>query len=86
MNLSNITTVAAALADPTRLRMLLALEGRAVPAGELAAGVGVVASVGTYHLAKLVEAGLVTTSRRGRQTLVRLRRERWRQVVEALAS
>jgi DNA-binding transcriptional ArsR family regulator len=83
MNLSNITFTAAALSDPTRLRMLLTLDRKVVPVGELAAAVGVVPSVGTHHLKRLVEAGLVTARRSGRSTLVRRREDRWRQVCDA---
>ena len=80
---STITTTAAALADPTRLRLLLLLHEGGLPVGELADALGITASVGTYHVNKLVAVGLVVTQRRGRKTLVRRRHDRWRQVMSA---
>ena len=64
---------AAAVADPTRFRMLDHLEGRAMPVGQLGEHVGVTSSVATYHVRLLRDAGLVATERRGRSVASGLR-------------
>jgi len=86
MNLATIMTAAAALSDSTRLRLLLLLEERALPIGELAAALGICPSVGSFHLAKLAAVGLVTTTRRGRRVFVRRDERRWRRVCEGLGT
>jgi len=62
----------------------LALDSKALAVGKLGEAVGVVASVASFHLSKLKDAGFVSTSRRGRRTMVRRVEARWRQVVDAL--
>jgi len=78
-----LTTIASALSDATRIRLLLLLEERTLSVGELAAALDVVPSVVCHHLKPLLEAGLVRTVRRGRRTLVRRQHARWRQVLGA---
>ena len=57
----------AALADPTRARMLCTLmDGRAFTNKELACDAGVTAQTATAHLARLRDAGLITTIKSGR--------------------
>ena len=84
MNVTTVCITAAALADPTRIRMLLSLDGKAVAVGELAAAVGVVPSVGTHHTRILEDAGFVVTRYRGRRKMVRRVEARWRQVLDGL--
>jgi DNA-binding transcriptional ArsR family regulator len=61
------------LSSPARATMLAALlEGRALPAGELARTAGVAASTGSEHLASLTDAGLVTVLSTGRHRYYRL--------------
>ncbi|MFJ7967277.1 ArsR/SmtB family transcription factor [Streptomyces sp. NPDC096324] len=63
----DIARAAALIADPSRARMLKALsDGRALPAGLLAAEAGVSAATASAHLGKLVEARLVTMESVGR--------------------
>lgn len=63
----DLAPLGAALADPARSRMLLALDdGRALPASALAAEAGVRPSTASAHLAKLVAAGLLRVERSGR--------------------
>jgi DNA-binding transcriptional ArsR family regulator len=83
MNPSTITTTAAALADITRLRLLLALHDGGLPVGELAKVLSVVPSVVSFHVGKLEAVGLVVTQRMGRRTVVRREQRKWRQVMMA---
>lgn len=57
------TEIFAALADPTRLRVVELLGERPHRAGELANRVGISAPVMSRHLRLLLQAGLVTDSR-----------------------
>ncbi len=64
----NMSGVAAAIGDPTRTAMLLALMGGPpMSAGQLAAAGHVGAATASTHLRRLLNAGLVQVTRRGRQ-------------------
>jgi DNA-binding transcriptional ArsR family regulator len=81
-----IAPVAALLADPVRVAILLALsDGREVAASELALVAGVTAPTASVHLAKLAAAGLVGQRRQGRHRFYRLVRPELVQAMEALA-
>jgi DNA-binding transcriptional ArsR family regulator len=81
-----ISPVAALLADPVRVAILLALsDGREVAASELALVSGVTAPTASVHLAKLAAAGLVGRRRQGRHRFYRLVRPELVQAMEALA-
>src|SRR6185312_12436666 len=68
----NIAAVAALIGDPARAAILLALaDGRALPAGELAAFAGVSSSAASAHLSKLLEGGLLALERQGRHRYYR---------------
>lgn len=83
---ADIAAVAALLADPTRAAFLEALmDGRALPAGELAAHAGVSASTASEHLSRLVESGLLAVERSGRHRYFRLADPTVAQAWEALA-
>jgi DNA-binding transcriptional ArsR family regulator len=59
-----LATVASLLSDTARAAMLVSLlDGRARTAGELAFVAGISPQTASSHLAKLVEAGLVSTKR-----------------------
>ncbi|MBO3664778.1 ArsR/SmtB family transcription factor [Microbacterium stercoris] len=61
------------LAEPVRLRVLVELlGGPPLPAGALAARVGVAPSTVSAHLARLEQAGLIVLERQGRARLARL--------------
>jgi DNA-binding transcriptional ArsR family regulator len=62
---------AAAIADPTRRRVLELVRDREVPAGELAAAFPVSRPAVSRHLRVLREAGLVRERRQGRLRLYR---------------
>jgi DNA-binding transcriptional ArsR family regulator len=83
---TDITLIAAALADRARSRMLLALgDGRALPASVLASEAGVARSTASEHLARLVDAGLIVAERHGRHRYFRLAGPQVAELLEALA-
>lgn len=62
-----VAEIASVFADPARIAMLMnLLDGSSRPAGELAREADVSPQAASAHLAKLMEAGLVTLSRQGR--------------------
>jgi DNA-binding transcriptional ArsR family regulator len=68
----NIAAVAALIGDPARAAILLALaDGRALPAGELAAFAGLSSSAASAHLSKLLDGGLLAVERAGRHRYYR---------------
>ncbi|GAB2821272.1 ArsR/SmtB family transcription factor [Lentzea nigeriaca] len=83
----DIARAAALLADGSRARMLKALcNGQAITATALADEAGVSGPTASVHLAKLVEAGLVTAHREGRNRRYRLSRPEVADALEALAA
>jgi len=69
----NISAVAALIAEPARAAMLAALlDGRALPAGELAYACGVTPQTASAHLAKLLHGNLVAVETEGRHRYYRL--------------
>jgi DNA-binding transcriptional ArsR family regulator len=82
----DLAGVAAAFADPRRIRILFALcDGRALPAGRLAAEAGVGASTVSNHLSVLLRQGLVSVEQHGRNRYYRLATPHVEGVLEALA-
>lgn len=76
MDFSQAAAGFSALSQETRLRLmrLLATAGATgVPAGELAAHLGVAPSTLSFHLAALEQAGLVRSTRRGRHIIYAVR-------------
>jgi DNA-binding transcriptional ArsR family regulator len=70
---AEFSSVAYLLADPSRAIMLAALlDGRALPAGELAYAAGITAQTASAHLAKLLEGGLLACETEGRHRYYRL--------------
>ncbi|MEU5614638.1 ArsR/SmtB family transcription factor [Streptomyces sparsogenes] len=83
---ADIARAAAAIADPSRARVLRALaEGRALPASVLAAEAGVSASTVSGHLALLLESGVVRVEPHGRHRYYRLAGPAVAEALEALA-
>jgi DNA-binding transcriptional ArsR family regulator len=69
----DVASVAALIGDPSRAAILGALvDGRALPAGELAAMAGLSLSGASAHLARLTQGGLLTMEREGRHRYYRL--------------
>ncbi|MEU9336688.1 metalloregulator ArsR/SmtB family transcription factor [Streptomyces sp. NPDC048290] len=60
-----------AVADPSRYRLLWALNGRELPVSELARLLGAHVAATSQHLAKLRAAGLVSTRREGTRIFYR---------------
>src|SRR5919202_2534672 len=82
----DVARVAGLVADASRARMLEALlDGRALPAGELAAAARTTRSNASTHLTKLVGAGLLEVEQQGRQRYFRLASPRVAAALEALA-
>jgi DNA-binding transcriptional ArsR family regulator len=70
---SGIAAFGSLIADPVRASMLWALvDGRALPASELAARAGTSRSNASGHLARLVDSQLVSVARSGRHRYYRL--------------
>src|SRR5581483_3713329 len=82
---ADIAQVAALIADPTRAVILQALlPDRPLAAGELARVAGVSAPTASFHLARLLEGGLVAVTRQGRHRYYRLAGHQVAAAVEAL--
>jgi DNA-binding transcriptional ArsR family regulator len=82
----NIASTAFLIADAARASMLMALvDGRALPAGELAYAAGVTAQTASTHLAKLLTGGLVAVEAQGRHRYYRLSGPNVALVLENLA-
>jgi DNA-binding transcriptional ArsR family regulator len=83
---TDISKVAALMADPARAKILLALgDNRALAASVLADEAGVSASTTSSHLKKLVEGGFLCVEKHGRHRYFRLAGPHVGQLLEALA-
>ena len=81
-----IAAAAALIGNPGRAAMLSALmDGRALPATELAAAAGLSAAGASEHLAQLLAGGLLTVIREGRHRYYRLATEHVAAILEGLA-
>lgn len=82
---SDIAAVASLIGDRARARVLAALgDGRALPATVLAREAGVSASTVSSHLAKLVDADLLSVVPQGRHRYFRITRPEVADALEAL--
>jgi len=82
---ADIASAAALIADSTRAAILRALlPDRPLAAGELARLAGVSAATASFHLAKLLEGGLITVVRQGRHRYYRLAGHEVAAALEAL--
>jgi DNA-binding transcriptional ArsR family regulator len=82
-----ISDNAALLADHSRAAMLsVLLDGRALPAGELALAADITAQTASSHLGKLLDAGLIACEHQGRHRYYRLTDVRVAETLEHLAS
>lgn len=70
--ISQVTSIAKAIADETRVRVLMALRGRELCVCQLQALVGLAPSTVSEHLLQLRQAGLVASRKRGRWVYYRL--------------
>ncbi len=82
----DITDVAALIGEGTRAAMLLSLlDGRRLPASDLAHRAGTSPTAASAHLAKLVAGGLLRVERAGRQRLYQVANADVAHAIEALA-
>jgi DNA-binding transcriptional ArsR family regulator len=83
---ADVAAAAALLGEPTRAAMVLAVmdDGR-LSASELAARAGIAPSTASEHLTRLVEGGLLTTTKNGRHRYYELGDPAVATAVEALA-
>ena len=82
---ADLAAPARLMGEPARAAMLVALlDGRSLPASELAAIAGVKAPTASAHLAQLVEGGLITDRRLGRHRYFTLAGPEVADAVEAL--
>lgn len=88
MNLHpKLETLGAALSDQSRVAMLCELmDARAYTSTELAAHAGITPQTATTHLARLREAGLITSEKSGRSLYHRLAGEQVAQMLEGLSA
>ncbi|MCF3947419.1 ArsR family transcriptional regulator [Acidiphilium sp. AL] len=83
----NIAAIAALIADPARATMLAALiDGKALPAGELAYAGGVTAQTASSHLARMLDGGLLACETEGRHRYYRLAGPLVAEALESLAA
>ena len=83
---ADLAALGSVLAEPARACVLLALaDGRALPASVLAAEAGVAASTASSHLARLLDAGLVSVRTEGRYRYYSLAGPQVGELIEALA-
>jgi DNA-binding transcriptional ArsR family regulator len=86
-HLESFSSTAFLIADPTRAAMLTALlNGKALPAGELAYAAGITAQTASSHLAKLLGGGLISVENQGRHRYYRLAGTQVAQALEYLAA
>ncbi|MDC7718781.1 helix-turn-helix transcriptional regulator [Vogesella sp. DC21W] len=85
-DLPDISRLAGLLADPGRSRMLLALlEGRMLPASDLARAANLSAQAASNHLARMLDGGVLRVENRGRYRYYALANSQMAHVIEALA-
>jgi len=83
----NVAEIAALFGDPVRAAILLALlDGRELPASELAFRAGASPQAASAHLAKLAAGGLLAVHRAGRRRLFRIASSDVAHAMEALAA
>ena len=83
----DVAAMAALFAEPARVRILACLmDGRALPAGELAAAAGVSAQTASNHLQKLLDAHLLEVEVEGKYRYYRIASNEVASALEALAS
>ncbi len=79
--------IAGLMGEPARAAILVALvDGRSLPAGELAFIGNVAPQTASFHLRKLMDAALVIVEKRGKHCFYRLANERVASALESLAT
>ena len=86
MTFPRFDIVAAAVADPTRARLMcLLMDGRAFTNKELASGTAVTPQTVSGHMARMIDLGLVTAEKSGRAVYHRLANADVAQLLEQMA-
>ncbi|RUT31989.1 ArsR family transcriptional regulator [Paenibacillus zeisoli] len=84
---SSVALVASLASEPTRAAILTALlDGRLHPAGDLAYMAGIKPQTASFHLAKMVEAGVISVTKQGRHRYYGIPDQQVAQVMESLLS
>lgn len=84
---ASVAPAAALMADPARACMLSALlDGRSRPAGDLARAAGITAQTASFHLARMLDGGLLAVTLEGRHRYYRLAGPEVAQALESLAA
>jgi DNA-binding transcriptional ArsR family regulator len=84
---SEVASIAGLIGEPVRAAMLAALvDGRALPAGELAFIGNVAPQTASFHLRKLLDASLITVERQGKHSYYRLTSDAVAAALESLAA
>jgi DNA-binding transcriptional ArsR family regulator len=83
---TDISSLAALISEPTRGRILVALlDGRSLPATELAQRAGITCQTASSHLAKLTEGRLLQVVPQGRHRYYRIANARVADLLESMA-
>ena len=83
----DVALIAGLMGEPARAAILAALvDGRALPAGELAFIGNVAPQTASFHLRKLMDASLITVQRQGKHSYYRLANERVAATIESIAA
>jgi DNA-binding transcriptional ArsR family regulator len=82
----DVSSLAALISEPARGRILIALlDGRALPATELAQRAGITCQTASSHLARLSEGGLLQVIPQGRHRYYRIANARVAELLESMA-
>jgi DNA-binding transcriptional ArsR family regulator len=82
----DISSVAALISEPARGQILITLlDGRSLPATELAHRAGITCQTASSHLAKLTEGGLLQVIPQGRHRYYRIANARVAELLESMA-
>src|SRR5580658_7475929 len=83
----DVALIAGLMGEPARAAILVALvNGRALPAGELAFIGNVAPQTASFHLRKLTDASLITVEKQGKHSYYRLANERVAATLESIAA
>src|SRR6202035_5948008 len=83
---TDISSLAALISEPARGRILVALlDGRSLPASELAQRAGITCQTASSHLAKLTEGQLLQVVPQGRHRYYRIANARVADLLESMA-
>ncbi len=86
-NVASLAGVAALIGEPARAAMLVTLmDGRAFTAGELGKAAGVTPPTASGHLARMLDAGLLTLEKQGRHRYYRIANASVAGLLESLMS